>query len=95
MKNRIIALILVVVMSVLALSACGSYNFAKEDLSTYASWKDSSMSAAKFLEALKKLTIKDGTFTTDEAIREAIVKSDIYKAIVIPQVNLRSRGGCV
>lgn len=81
MKNRIIALILVVVMSVLALSACGSYNLAEEDLSSYASFAEGKNLAA-FREALKKLEIKDGTFTTDEAIREALVKSDIYKAIV-------------
>ena len=81
MKNRIIALILVVVMSVLALASCGSYNFATEDLSSYATWADGKDLAA-FLAALKKLEIEDDTFTTDEDIRNAIVKSGIYDKIL-------------
>ena len=75
MKNRIIALILVVVMSLLALSSCGSYDFAKEDLS-YASFN-----YADFKDALGKIEIEDGSFTTDEATRLKIAAAQVYNAV--------------
>ncbi len=76
MKNRIIALILVVVMSLLALCSCGSYDFADEDI-TYASFD-----YAAFKEALAKIEIEDGEFTTDEATRLKIAAAKIYNAVV-------------
>ena len=76
MKKRIIALVLVVVMSLLALSSCASYNFATENYDSYASFD-----SASFVEALKNIEIEDGTFTADETTREKIVKSKIYAAV--------------
>ena len=77
MKKRIVALILTVVMSVLALVSCGSYDFVKEDLTSYAEFD-----LAKFMEALQKLEIEDGEFTTDDTIREAITDATVYNNIV-------------
>ena len=76
MKNRIIALILVVVMSLLALCSCGSYDFAEETLD-YASFD-----YAAFKDALGKIEIEDGEFTTDEAIRTKLTAAKIYNAVV-------------
>ena len=76
MKNRIIALILVVVMSLLALCSCGSYDFADEDI-TYASFD-----YAAFKDALAKIEIEDGEFTTDEATRLKIAAAKVYNAVV-------------
>ena len=77
MKKRIVALILTVVMSLLALVSCGSFDFIEEDLSSYATFD-----ADKFMEALQKLEIEDGEFTTDVAIRELLVDAKIYNTIV-------------
>ena len=76
MKNRIIALILVVVMSLLALCSCGSYDFADEDI-TYASFDYEA-----FKNALAKIEIEDGDFTTDEATRLKIAAAKVYNAVV-------------
>ena len=75
MKKRIVALILTVVMSVLALTSCGSYNFAKEEL-TYASFNYDDFKAA-----LKAIEIEDGDFTTNEETRKNLVASKIYNAV--------------
>ena len=77
MKNRIIALVLVVVMSLLALSSCGCYDFAGEDLSAYTEFK-----YADFKKALEAIEIEDGDFTTDEATRLKITAAKIYSAVV-------------
>lgn len=77
MKKRIVALILTVVMSLLALVSCGSFDFIEEDLTSYATFD-----ADKFMEALQKLEIEDGEFTTDVAIRELLVDAKIYNTIV-------------
>ena len=77
MKKRIVALILTVVMSLLTLASCGSFDFVEEDLTAYASFD-----AAKFMEDLKKLEIEDGEFTTNEATREKILAATVYNAIV-------------
>ena len=77
MKKRIVALILTVVMSLLTLASCGSFDFVEEDLTAYASFD-----AAKFMDDLKKLEIEDGEFTTDEATREKILAATVYNAIV-------------
>ncbi len=76
MKKRIIALVLVVVMSVLSLASCGSFNFAKEDLSDYATFN-----YEEFKKALKALEIEDGDFTTAETTRQAKVTKAIYEKI--------------
>ena len=76
MKNRIIALILVVVMSLLALCSCGSYDFADEDI-TYASFDYEA-----FKNALAKIEIEDGDFTTDEETRLKIAAAKVYNAVV-------------
>ncbi len=79
MKQRIIALVLVVVMSLLALSSCaGSFNFADEDLNKYV--KEFDVDA--FLEALQELEIEDGDFTTNDEIRNQKVKENIYDKVV-------------
>ena len=78
MKKRIIALILTVVMSLLALSSCSSsFDFATEDLSGYAKFD-----VDKFLADLQKLEIEDGEFTTNADTRNALVAAKIYNAIV-------------
>ena len=76
MKTRIIALILTVVMSLLALASCGSFNFAEEDLTSYATFDYEA-----FKKALQTIEIEDGDFTTDEATREKLVQSKIYNAV--------------
>ncbi len=76
MKKRIVALILTVVMSLLALTSCGSFNFAEEDLSSYATFD-----YGKFKEALLKLEIEDGEFTTNGDTREQITNATIYNVI--------------
>ena len=76
MKKRIVALILTVVMSLLALTSCGGFDFVEEDLSAYASFD-----YAAFKAALAALEIEDGEFTTSEEIREKIISSTIYNVI--------------
>ena len=75
MKKRIVALILTVVMSLLTLASCGSFDFVEENL-------DATFDVAKFMEDLQKLEIEDGDYTTDEAIREKYFKATVYNAIV-------------
>lgn len=75
MKRRIIAMLLVVVMLVLALTGCG-YSYAKDDMKQYASFdKDA------FLAALSDLKITDAEFTTDETVRATKVLDSIYEAL--------------
>ena len=74
MKKRIVALILTVVMSVLALVSCGSYDFVEEDL-------DATFNADEFMKALQKLEIEDGEYTTDEATRAKVLAATIYNTI--------------
>ncbi len=76
MKKRIIALVLVVVMSVLSLASCGSFNFAKEDLSNYAEFN-----YEEFKKALASLEIEDGDFTTNEELRQKKVLATVYDKI--------------
>ena len=57
MKNRIVALILTVVMSLLALTSCGSFDFATENLDDYATFDYATFKAA--LPTITKL-MKDG-----------------------------------
>lgn len=83
MKNRIIASLLVVVMLVLALASCGSYDIASDDLGKYAEFAEG-QSAEKFLAALKdgSIEITDGDFTTNEDTRTQKVIDDIYSSII-------------
>ena len=78
MKRRIIGLILVVAMLTLSLVSCG-YSFAKDDLTAYATF--SAENKAAFEEALKKILIEDGDFTTDPTTRENKVLDNIYSAL--------------
>ena len=77
MKKRILALILTVVMSLLALTSCGGYDFAKEDLSTYVDFNLDS-----FLKSISEIKIANHDFNVDEATREKIVKANIYNSVV-------------
>ena len=78
MKKRIIALVLVVVMSVLSLASCGgSFNFAEEDLTAYADFD-----YAAFMDALQKLEIEDSDYTTNTDIREQKQLENIYDKVV-------------
>ena len=76
MKKRIVALILAVVMSLLALSSCGSFNFAEEDLTSYATFDYEA-----FKKALGEIEIEDGEFTTNEDTRAKLVAAKIYNTI--------------
>lgn len=74
--KRIICSILVVVMLALSLVGCG-YSYAKDDMGKYAKFSDQ----AAFEALLKKLVIKDGEFTTDDAIRAEKVEENIASTI--------------
>ncbi len=76
MKKRIVALILTVVMSLLALTSCGDFDFAEENLNDYAEFN-----YAEFKAALEKLEIEDGSFTADAATRNSIVAANIYNTV--------------
>ena len=76
MKKRIISLILVVAMAFLTLTGC-SYNYAKDDMSKYAT-----LDAEAFFNALQALTITDGDFGTDETVRQSKVQDAIAAAIL-------------
>ena len=78
MTKRIIGLILVVVMLTLSLVSCG-YDFAKDDLSAYATLSDEQKAA--LLEKIKKITISDAEFTLDDATREKKVLDSVYAAL--------------
>ena len=77
MKKRIIASILVVVMLVLTLASCGAFSFAEEDLSAYATFDE-----AAFRDALTKIEIEDGDFTTNEDTRVKKLAEKIYTSLV-------------
>jgi len=76
MKKRIIALVLVAVMSILSLVSCGGFDFAKEDLSKYADFN-----YAEFKKALASIEIEDGDFTTNEETRQKKVLATVYDKI--------------
>ncbi len=83
MKKRIIASILVVVMLVLSLASCGTYSFTSDkDLSKYATFNKS-----EFVEALSKIEIEDGDFTTNEETRTKKVLESIYSSIANTVIN--------
>ncbi len=77
MRNKIIALALTVVMSVLALASCkSSYNYTEEDLGSY-----TSMDVEAFKTALKNLEIEDADFTGIESVRQKKVIANIYASL--------------
>ena len=76
MKKRIISLILVVAMAFLTLNGC-AYNYAKDDMSKYAT-----LDYQKFYDALQALVITDGDFGTNEEDRAAKVQDAIAQAIL-------------
>ena len=73
--KRIIALILVVVMTAATLVGC-AYSYANDDLSNYTTF-DKDAFAAK----LAALEILDGDFTTDETKRAEKVIDAIYQSL--------------
>ena len=76
MKKRIISLILVVATLVLTLAGC-AYNYAKDDMTKYATFDESA-----FYTALHNLVITDGDFGTDEAKRQEKVIDAIAQAFL-------------
>ena len=87
MKKRIVALILVVVMSIAALTSCGSYNLANEDFRSYTTFNYQA-----FKDALQKLEIEDATFTTNEETRAKILAAKIYNAIADKIIAATEKG---
>lgn len=73
--KRIIGLVLVVVMLTLSLASC-AYNYAEDDMTKY-----SAFDKEAFAEALTKLKIEDGDFTTDEETRALKVLDAIYTTL--------------
>ena len=76
MKKRIISLILVVATVFLTLTGC-AYNYAKDDMSKYAT-----LDYQKFYDALQALVITDGDFGTDKEGRDVKVQDAIAQAIL-------------
>lgn len=76
MKQRIIAVILLIVMAVTTLVGCGNYAFLEDDMSDYATvdWE-------KLEAALSAIEIEEEDFGPSEE-REEIVKRDIYNTIL-------------
>lgn len=83
MKKRIIALILVVVMSLLAFAGCAKSVDFVEDIGSYAKFKD----GVDFKAALQALEIEDGDFTNSEAKRVETIKTSIYNSVVSGILN--------
>ncbi len=78
MKKRIIALILVVVMSVLALVGCGEYKYWDANLDKF-----TSVDTKAFLEALKNLVIEDeDEFSTDPVKREKELHDIVLRSLL-------------
>ncbi len=75
--KRIISLLLVLVLAAGMLVSCG-YSIAKDDMSNY-----STFDKAAFVEALKKLEIADGDFTTVEATRNNKTDDAIFTSSAI------------
>ncbi len=72
MKKKIFASLLALVLLSLSLVSC-AYSFEKDDLSKYATFDKSAFNAT-----LTALVIADGTFTTDETIRQTKVSASIW-----------------
>ncbi len=86
MKNKIIALLLLVVMVTTAFASCSKpFNYAEEDYSEYVTLLDG------FLGSLQDIKIEDGSFTTDEATRQKKVKESIYSSLATYAQNKRDK----
>ncbi len=83
MKNKIIALILVCIMSVTALASCGAekFNFA-ENSSDYAE-----VDLAGFMQAIAAIEIEDADFTTNEETRAEKVIYNILSSLTSAAVS--------
>ena len=78
MKKKIVSLILTVVMVVLALVSCGSNSIVERDLSQYV---EGDFDKAAFYEALSKLQIVDGDYSSDPAIRAIVEQESFYNSV--------------
>ena len=87
MKRRIIGMLLVVVTLVLTLESC-AFNYASEDMTEYADFKKD-----EFIDAINKLVIDDGDFTTDEEVRKKRVE-DYILAIASKVLSWRDHCAC-
>ncbi len=77
MKNKILAMLLVVVSLVLTLTGC-AYNYEKKDLTEYVTF-----TLADFRAALEAVHVEDGEFALGkEDVRNAKVAEEIYNRIV-------------
>ena len=86
MKNKIIALLLLVVMLTTALASCSKpFNYAEADYSEYVTLLDG------FLDSLQDIKIEDGSFTTDEATRQKKVQESIYSSLATFAQNKRDK----
>lgn len=79
MKKRIISLVLVVVMAVLALASCG-YSYQSDDLTKYATFNKQAFLDA-LVDAENVIEIADGSFGTDEAVRQNKVQDKIFTSL--------------
>ncbi len=78
MKKRIIALILVVVMSVLALAGCGEYKYWDANLDKF-----TSADTQALLNALKNIVVEDeDEFSTDPAKREQELHDIVLRSLL-------------
>ena len=83
MKKRIIAAIVATVMTVLSLVSCGAgFSFVNEDLNGYVTFDETA-----FKEALAKIEIEDGDFTTDETVRQQKVIDDLYASLTAAMIK--------
>ncbi len=79
MKKRIIALILAVVMSALALFSCGEYDYSDAKLDKFVSVSDK----AAFLNALQNIKIEDAEeFTADSETRKKELHDIVLRSIL-------------
>lgn len=77
MKKRIIAALLVAIMTVLTLVGCG-FDLSKDDLSDYI---EGEFDVNKFMEAIRNIEIEDGEYTTNSEINDKVIASDVYGPI--------------
>ncbi len=82
MKKRIIAAIVAMVMLVLSLASCGSFNFAEENLDGYVVFD-----ADAFKKALATIEVEDEDFTTDETVRAQKVVDDLYATLTAAMIK--------
>ena len=86
MKKKIIASLLVIVMTVLALVGCGAYDFTEENLDQYVTFNYD-----EFKAALGKIEIEDADFTGDPETRKVKIAEKIYSSIATTVKNEASK----